>query len=468
MFDKIQKELGQIIDYGLDRTLRIAVTGLSRSGKTAFITSLINQLLHINSSDNSHLPLFEAARQHSILGVKRIPQSDLRVPRFDYEANLRALSGQPPVWPQSTNGVSETRLAIRYQYRHGLIRHIKDKNTLYLDIFDYPGEWLLDLPLLDLNYAQWSQEMQRVMQGVRLELAHPWLAKVKKIDLTATADEDILAQLAKDYTVYLQTCKMQGLHFIQPGRFVLPGELEGAPVLQFFPLIHLDSQQWQKVKNESKSDSYFHILHQRYDYYRKHIVEGFYRDYFARFDRQVILADCLTPLNHSRQAFSDMQEGLQQLFKNFHYGKRTFLNRLFSPRIDKLMFIATKADHITADQLPNLVSLMRQLVQEGGRHAEFEGIETEYTAIAAIRATQQLTVNQQGKQFKALRGVRSSDKQNVTLYPGSVPNKLPKADFWRQRKFDFDQFEPQQLETGEHIPHLRMDAVLQFLLGDKL
>ena len=197
-------------------------------------------------------------------------------------------------------------------------------------------------------------------------------------------------------------------------------------------------------------------------------MEGFYRDYFARFDRQVILADCLTPLNHSRQAFSDMQEGLQQLFKNFHYGKRTFLNRLFSPRIDKLMFIATKADHITADQLPNLVSLMRQLVQEGGRHAEFEGIETEYTAIAAIRATQQLTVNQQGKQFKALRGVRSSDKQNVTLYPGSVPNKLPKADFWRQRKFDFDQFEPQQLETGEHIPHLRMDAVLQFLLGDKL
>lgn len=468
MFNSIQKEITQIIDRGLDRTLRIAVTGLSRSGKTAFITSLINQLLNINSLDNSHLPLFEAVRNQSVLGVKRIPQLDLTIPRFDYEANLRDLMSQPPRWPQSTRGVSETRLAIRYQRRHGLLRHIKEKGTLYLDIFDYPGEWLLDLPLLELNYQQWSQELQRLNQGVRLEVAQQWLQKVRQIDLTGTADEDILAQLAKDYTAYLQVCKAQGLHFIQPGRFVLPGELEGAPVLQFFPLTDLSEEQWTQLKAESRSNSYFAVLNQRYEYYRQHIVKGFYRDYFANFDRQVILADCLTPLNHSRQAFSDMQEGLQQLFKNFHYGKRTLLNRLFSPRIDKLIFIATKADHITSDQLPNLVSLMRQLVQEGGRYVEFEGIETEYTAIASIRATQQVNVNQNGKSFKALQGVRSADKQKITVYPGSVPNKLPKADFWQQQKFEFDQFEPQQLEQGEIIPHLRMDAVLQFLLGDKI
>ena len=29
---------------------------------------------------------------------------------------------------------------------------------LTLDIVDYPGEWLLDLPLLDKSYAQWSAE----------------------------------------------------------------------------------------------------------------------------------------------------------------------------------------------------------------------------------------------------------------------------------------------------------------------
>lgn len=56
----------------------------------------------------------------------------------------------------------------------------------------------------------------------------------------------------------------------------------------------------------------------------------------------MILADCLTPLNHGRQAFQDMQNALQQLFKNFHYGKRTLFNRLFSPKIDKLMLLRPK------------------------------------------------------------------------------------------------------------------------------
>ncbi len=47
MFNRVQNEINQIINRGFDRTLRLAVTGLSRSGKTAFITSLINQLVLI-------------------------------------------------------------------------------------------------------------------------------------------------------------------------------------------------------------------------------------------------------------------------------------------------------------------------------------------------------------------------------------------------------------------------------------
>ena len=57
------------------------------------------------------------------------------------------------------------------------------------------------------------------------------------------------------------------------------------------------------------------MLNKRYDYYRNKVVKGFYENYFSTFDRQVILADCLTPLNHSQQAFIDMQTGLNQLFK---------------------------------------------------------------------------------------------------------------------------------------------------------
>ena len=232
--------------------------------------------------------------------------------------------------------------------------------------------------------------------------------------------------------------------------------------------MQLTQSQWQALSKKADSNSYFATLQKRYNYYRHKIVKRFYQDYFVHFDRQVILADCLTPLNHSRQAFVDMQVALTQLFSNFHYGKRHIFNRLFSPAIDKLMFIASKADHITSDQLPNLVSLMRQLVQDGGRYVEFEGIKTEYTAIAAIRATQQMKVMQNGQQFKAIQGIRSSDLQKVIIYPGTVPNKIPNAEFWQNSAFEFDQFEPPQLKLGENIPHLRMDVVLQFLLADKL
>lgn len=195
-------------------------------------------------------------------------------------------------------------------------------------------------------------------------------------------------------------------------------------------------------------------------------MKPFYEDYFSQFDRQVILADCLTPLNYGHNEFMEMKLGLQQLFKHFHYGNRSLFHRLFSSNIDKLLFIATKADHISSDQLPNLESLMRQLVQEGGRHAEFEGIETGYLAISSIKATDSVTVTQDGKAIKAIRGVRSSDKKQVTLYPGTVPNRLPDRNYWKFNRFDFDQFDPKPLEYDQPIPHLRMDSVLQFLLAD--
>lgn len=59
-----------------------------------------------------------------------------------------------------------------------------------------------------------------------------------------------------------------------------------------------------------------------------------------------------------------MRLALTQLMQSFHYGQRTLFRRLFSPVIDKLLFAATKADHVTVDQHANMVSLLQQLVQD--------------------------------------------------------------------------------------------------------
>ncbi|MDA9558165.1 YcjX family protein, partial [Vibrio sp.] len=137
---KITQEVSDIISRSMDSHVRIAVTGLSRAGKTAFITSVVNQLLHSATSDN--LPLFSASQSRRILGARRIPQTNLMVPRFAYDEAIECVHQTPPQWPKPTRDVGEIRLAIKYKPKSKTRKLFSDTATLYVDLIDYPGEWL--------------------------------------------------------------------------------------------------------------------------------------------------------------------------------------------------------------------------------------------------------------------------------------------------------------------------------------
>ena len=105
------------------------------------------------------------------------------MPRFDYENHVRTLIEERR-WPNSTVDISELRLVIDYQRQNGADR------TLTLDIVDYPGEWLLDLPLLDKSYEQWSAESLALSrEGPRAQLAAPWHAHLATLDAEGREDE---------------------------------------------------------------------------------------------------------------------------------------------------------------------------------------------------------------------------------------------------------------------------------------
>ncbi|MBN0559644.1 YcjX family protein, partial [Pseudomonas aeruginosa] len=118
--------------------------------------------------------------------------------------------------------------------------------------------------------------------------------------------------IAAAWTDYLHACKREGLHFIQPGRFVLPGEMAGAPALQFFPWPDVDAVGEAKLAQADKHSN-AGMLRERYKYYCERVVKGFYKEHFLRFDRQIVLVDCLQPLNSGPQAFNDMRLALTQL-----------------------------------------------------------------------------------------------------------------------------------------------------------
>ncbi|SIN92251.1 YcjX family protein [Salinivibrio sp. ES.052] len=458
----VKRRVKQWVSRGADRHVRLAVTGLSRAGKTAFITSLINQLTHLGTEPN--LPLMQLVQQGRGLGARREPHPHMHLPAFDYDGAMQALHQTPPVWPSPTRDVSEVRLAVRYRPQSAALRALNEMATLYVDIVDYPGEWLLDLPLLSQTYQQWSKKQFGLLTGHRAALAQKWQAKAEVLDPFAPADEKKLAEIADDYTAFLHQCKAHGgLHWVQPGRFILPGELAGAPVVQFFPWV--GTHDAETLENAGKNTNYG-VLKARYDYYCEHVVAHFYREHFSKIDRQVILVDTLQPLNAGPAAFHDMRLAVEQLMQSFKYGKSGLMKRLFSPRIDKVLFAATKADHVTPEQHPNMVSLLQQIVHQAWQQAAFEGIDMRCQSVAAIEATTPGYVSVKGESQRALKGHLADDRP-VTLYPGEVPSQLPAESFWQEQGFDFPSFRPQEALIDAPLPHIRMDKALDYLLGDK-
>ncbi|MGL5222275.1 MAG: YcjX family protein, partial [Plesiomonas shigelloides] len=111
---------------------------------------------------------------------------------------------------------------------------------------------------------------------------------------------------------------------------------------------------------------------------------------------------------------------------------------------------------------------LQQLVQEAWQSAAFEGIAMDCISLASVQATEVGQVQHQGRTMSALRGHRLSDGAPLLVYPGDVPARLPSAAFWQQQHFDFESFRPRVSAPDEPLPHIRMDAAMEFLLGDKL
>ena len=226
--------VGELTDRMLDGNLRIGVTGLRRSGKTVFTTALIDNLLHAD-----RLPFLDVVATGRFIAARMEPQPDQAVPRFDYETQIARLTAPEPTWPNNTKVTSQARVAIRYMPGSLLKRRLRGVTRLNLDIIDYPGEWLLDLPLLSRTYAEWSREtLELSRRPPRDALAAEWLAYLSNRDPSGPAEEAVARRAAELYTNYLLACRAsdQLLSLIQPGRFVEPGELIGAPVLAFCPL----------------------------------------------------------------------------------------------------------------------------------------------------------------------------------------------------------------------------------------
>jgi predicted YcjX-like family ATPase len=475
------RALADFAGHAINPTVRLGVTGLSGAGKTVFITALVHALLN-----GGRLPLFEALATGRIARVTLKPQPDDAIPRFDYETHARTLVAER-AWPQSTRRISELRLVIAYQSAKGAAR----ERTLTLDIVDYPGEWLLDLPLLSTSYAQWSRQTLELSRAEpRRTLAAPWHAHLATLRPRCPEDEPAARAAARLFTDYLRACRDEryALSLLPPGRFLMPGELEGSPALTFAPL-DLDPA------GAVPAGTLWAMMERRFESYKSAVVRPFFRDHFARLDRQIVLIDTLNAFNAGPAALKDLESAFAAILACFRIGRNSWASTLVRPRVERILFAATKADHLHHASHDRLERILGRMIERAAARAELAGARIDVVALAAVRATREAMVERGRERLPSILGTPSPGERagadtfdgasEVAVFPGDLPDDTdalfgPDGAAFRgltagdplAADYRFLRFRPPAVaarQTGEPaLPHIRLDRALQFLLADRL
>ena len=460
--DTLRERVGSL---GLP-SVRIGVTGLSRAGKTVFITALVDAL-----TGTGRFPLFEAKRSGRLASARIVPQPDDDVPRFEAERHREALVHDRS-WPDSTRSISQLRVVLDYESETAWLGR---RRQLAVDIVDYPGEWLLDLPLLDKDFATFSREAIELAElPGRAALALDWLEFARALDISGPPDEAAIAELHARFTAYLRACRVDGraLSTLPPGRFLMPGDLEGSPALTFGPM--------PGVTRGMGRDTLGGVLERRYEAYKTHVARPFFRDHFARLDRQVVLVDALQALNAGPDAVADIGRALTDVMASFRPGRTNVLTRLVARRVDRLLIAATKADHVHHTDHDRLQAIVSRLVADASERAGSKGADIRTAAIAAVRATREATRGEGDDALPLIVGTpiagetidgRTFDGETeIAIFPGDLPSDPRRAVEENQTgSIRFVRFRPPRIEAKHGgLPHIRFDRALDYLLGDRL
>jgi len=447
-------------------TLRVAVTGLSRAGKTVFLVSLISNLLAMGRGRDT-LPALRAALDDGtgrsrLVGVAIEPSGVQRIPRFAYEENLAGLAGAAPHWPAFTDQPALITLRLRLRRRQGIagmVGSLLGEREIRLELLDYPGEWLLDLPMLPQDFANWSRETLRLLgQPARAGLAEDFLRFLTAIPGGAVADEALAQHGFRLYRDALKRAKEeQGLRWLQPGRFLMPGPWGEAPFMHFFPFAGPE---------QPAPGSLAQLLRDRFETYKAEMRQSFFDPHFSRFNRQVVLVDVLGALFAGRTAFEDTARALREIAASYRREMQSTLP--FGRRIERIVFAATKADHVpdqAQDALRRTLEHMA-LPEESAPRSARHG----FANVASIDCTVSGDTVVDGIPERIVFGVPLGGTERRAFRLGAIPTGAVHESYWSRPYFRLPALRPPLIEAGDAapIPQSGIDEVLAALIGDVL
>lgn len=473
--------------FDLSRRKKIAVTGISNSGKTVFLTSLLWQLHEFEGAD------FGLESGAKIRGF-RIVRNESTFPFYKFQ-DAMAKQGE---WPSKTKDVH------RYV---GEFNRSDRRWKQQVEFLDFPGERIADAAIAGYDdFGDWSDHMfdhfesdsdyrsaaheyrqelegilsdpenrlQRESENIEQQGLKGLRQKIRKgmgeiLSGRQGEDDRLRNQVVRSYRKVLAHWALDCKPLISPSVFLLDRNGDSARpappnVLAEERLCGLDATSQfaplpQRVRETNSR--LVRTMQSHYQRYRKELVRPLFEN-LAESQSMIVLVDIPSLLLGGVDRYNDNRQIVLDLFETMQgdssSGKLLKQLRFWSPALQRIAFVATKADLVRRSDLETgrLKSLLRDM--NGRAKNLLPDAEVEWFACSVCVSTTQMD---NGK----LRGVlfEGNPKRVAMEFDVSpLPEEWPSD--WDQESYQFPSVFPRPPRNYQTPPrHRSLDAVFDFV-----
>jgi predicted YcjX-like family ATPase len=477
------------------RKLRVGFVGVSQSGKTTFLTSLIN---HLRRHSQDAFPLRNRKGKPINLRHKEEPPTGLTLTGFDYSAHRANM--QKRRWPVKTTDLSE--------YHCLLERTDWWMDRIDLLLTDFAGERLADVTMAGRDYAQWSDSILEFYQREPYKrLLTPYLDLVTSAGELKETDEE---RVTDAYRLALARFMFEFLLMVTPSHFALDvhgvmpesdkyptpeslaaGRYAGkSPAEQFAPLP-------KEVRD--RSPELAALFAERYKSYRDSVVTKL-AYLFADCDALVVLLDIpwmLAAGSGARDAVAEMLAVLLQFVDPGQHWSDVLVDKalrtvtlgaygvndaarglvkLFGinsrkaiiSNVRRIAFVGTKTDKVHQDDRNDLKSLLEDLTDPIIKTLRQDtNLVVDNFVCAAVRSTESLELPWMLGRLEPGPGQPpppGGEVPTVRYQVSDVPVEWP-ATGWPAGQYRFPDILPVPPEDRQTPPdHIHLNQVFNFLM----
>ena len=382
----LSSSLDELASNGVDsieslvsrETHHVIITGLSRSGKSMFFTTLMSLFGQRVNGTADHLPLL------SSLPLELIESFDLRPINgeevFPFDDCLEKLqNGQ---WPGSTDQIYGFELVLKLRQTNSLKRIIRQSKEVIFRFYDYPGEWLTDLPMLDKDFVHWSDlTWSQQFNPPQKFYAQDWQGYVEQFDFDLPPENSRVEEYIQNFRCYLHIAKDNGISLLQPGSMLMDTHEFNWKHNGFAPL--------PSSVSSDPEHPWTQLFTENFEQFKTLWLKPLQETYFSKADKQIIMLDLHEGLSHSRAHLNQLKETISNLANSFIYGADKWYKPkiLFGEQISKVAFVASKSDLIPIAQHANFLSLLQEITGGVRAHLKDHNVDFQHFLVSAIHVT---------------------------------------------------------------------------------